>query len=1173
MTILKNSKHKYLIFFLLLALYSEAGASYKNISLGDLQDSLDACMDAKDYAAAITWGTKAVAETEKEFGQKNEEYVKSLHSISEALYYSGEYRRAIDSSLKALNIIEEIKGRDCEEYCLALNDLSFIYEQVGDYESAADFSSRALECGGREMDTNDIVYADMVSRAAYLNFIFGNMNEADELYSEHIKLIRNILPDSSAGIALRLFDCAKFYSSIAQNDSAEALFEEAIAIFKKEFSGDKKFLISKLSNIAEHYRNLNNNEYAEKYYIESLSICRTAYEGDNDILLTSINNLGMHYLDKGAFASAEPLLLEAADMGRRLYKDNKDELAIILNNLAYFYFKTGRFTLAESLYKEGLELSRDTFNKDSPELATHLNNVAVFYMQTANYKKAEPLMREALKIREFVFQSAHPDLAQSLSNMASIYKNIGQYDKAEELYQQALDMKRQIYKGIHPGIALSMNELAACLELEGEYFRADSLYSAALAMKKELYKGPHPDLALGIGNVAGFYEKYFPDMDSESMFLQSANMLMEIYKDGHPYLATAVNNLAMHYYREKNFKKAYPLIKESMNMRERLFSSMHPDLAKSYHLMALYFEAMKNFAGAEVYYKKEIEVYKKILHNYFSSLSEKEKKSFWETLRLYFEGFYSFAIERRYENPKILSDMFNYHLIAREMLFNASEKVKGRILNSGDKHLIEMHKLWQEKREMLANLYKMPESELKNSGININDIEEEINELGKYLSLRSEAFAGAFGKNFTDWVDIKNKLKKGESYVSIIRFRLKRDEDFTDTVFYAALIIDSKSIEHPRLALLENGAELEGEAIRQYRELIEKQKKKSYNTAKLKNRMKPLYKLFWKEIDEMIEERQTIFLSLDGVYHQLNLNTLVNPETNNYLIEETDIRIITSVNDLLSLDKDERKNKPSKAALFGDPQFRMSREERWAMASELNNDKKESSANRMDIPYIERSGIAPLPGTRVEIEKIGETMKSLNWNVKEFLGESAIEEALKSLDNPKVLHIATHGKFLKNIKRKKKFFNIGAADLSEHPLLRSMLFFSGAEESLSEKKTSNKSGFQVEDGILTAYEAMNLNLDSVELVTLSACETGLGAIKNGDGVYGLQKAFQIAGAKTLIMSLWTVSDKATQELMTDFYEKWLSGMSKREAFRRAQFDLKKKYPGFYYWGAFVMIGQ
>jgi CHAT domain-containing protein len=179
--------------------------------------------------------------------------------------------------------------------------------------------------------------------------------------------------------------------------------------------------------------------------------------------------------------------------------------------------------------------------------------------------------------------------------------------------------------------------------------------------------------------------------------------------------------------------------------------------------------------------------------------------------------------------------------------------------------------------------------------------------------------------------------------------------------------------------------------------------------------------------------------------------------------------------------------------------------------------------------------------------------------------KEATEENIKALQKPTILHIATHGFFINKIPSSKVTTMQEAEDRSllENPFLRSGLLLAGCQNpQLGE-----------EDGILSAEEAMNLNLEGTELVILSACETGLGDIQNGEGVYGLQRAFRQAGAKTLIMSLWKVSDEATQLLMVTFYENLLAGKSKREAFKMAQLKLKEKYNEPFYWGAFVMVGE
>jgi CHAT domain-containing protein len=223
--------------------------------------------------------------------------------------------------------------------------------------------------------------------------------------------------------------------------------------------------------------------------------------------------------------------------------------------------------------------------------------------------------------------------------------------------------------------------------------------------------------------------------------------------------------------------------------------------------------------------------------------------------------------------------------------------------------------------------------------------------------------------------------------------------------------------------------------------------------------------------------------------------------------------------------------------------------------------------------YGESDEILPLPGTKKELEDINLILKGAGIKTKLEMGAEATEESVKDLKSPGLVHIATHGFFMPdiNISDDSPVFGIEPSAAREKPMLRSGILLKGAAyafEGIDQKEIS-----EVNNGVLTAYEVMNLDFDKTSLVVLSACETGLGDLKTGEGVYGLQRAFLVAGADALIMSLWKVNDDATQKLMTAFYKNLSASGNYKQAFKNAQLSLKKEYSDPYFWGAFVIIEQ
>jgi CHAT domain-containing protein len=269
------------------------------------------------------------------------------------------------------------------------------------------------------------------------------------------------------------------------------------------------------------------------------------------------------------------------------------------------------------------------------------------------------------------------------------------------------------------------------------------------------------------------------------------------------------------------------------------------------------------------------------------------------------------------------------------------------------------------------------------------------------------------------------------------------------------------------------------------------------------------------------------------------LNTLKQPD-GNYVISQFDLVTIGNSKDLIELKRKKPKVPKKNATLLGFPDY-----------------------GPGDIPV--------LPGTKVEIDGISKVLKASGYQVKQFTQKLATEANLKSVQGPTLMHIATHGYFLKDVENMGSAFGISLENANDNPLLRSGLMLAGAGTTVSGKRMPNLESN--DNGILTAYEAMNLNLEGTDLIILSACETGLGDIKAGEGVYGLQRAFLVAGADALIMSLWKVDDAATQQLMSNFYTSWIKLGNKQKAFKQAQMQLMAKYKDPYYWGAFVMMGM
>lgn len=496
----------------------------------------------------------------------------------------------------------------------------------------------------------------------------------------------------------------------------------------------------------------------------------------------------------------------------------------------------------------------------------------------------------------------------------------------------------------------------------------------------------------------------------------------------------------------------------------------------------------------------------------------------------------------------------DFQLFTKSLLLSATQKIRQNI--ESDSVLAPVFSDWTDARERLAWAYTQPKADLETQKISIPALETRADSLEKIIARSRADFAAASLRGPFGWQDVRAKLRPGEAALEIARFHEYRIEK-TDTVRYAIFIITPAMRDKPAVVFLPNGERIEQILTEKYLAECAAPGGKGATTD--------LYEAVWEPLEPFLKDANRVFVSADGAFHKINLAALRRLD-GRFLAEKIDIRPVFSLRDIGQQTPNLTQNRT--ALLVGNPAFSTQNEQGTDVASRSRSLTETDSLPLLRaLSELRGLHLEPLPGSQKEVEELSSLLQRNGWQTTLVTGENASETAVKSVQNPKLVHLATHGYFLSNERS-------GTAGLSRgvvqrNPMLRSMLFFAGAQNTLDRKSGPTPDG---DDGVLTAFEAQNLDLAGTELVVLSACQTALGKLQNGEGVYGLQRALRIAGAQNLLLSLWDVDDAVGREFMRIFYEKWLGGADKAAAFRAAQLAIKAKYPQPFYWAGFVLIG-
>lgn len=1092
---------------------------------------------------------KKALELEQKSSKSSPQYLQILNDLARLEFLKGNSHIAENYQRTALENMEKGKGKNSTDYANALVNLASLLKSQGKNAQAEKTYQQALQTLKTLKQEKSPLTLQINANLADLYASEKRFDQAIKLYEQVLPQQKEILGEENPAYWLSLANLADCYVSRKEYKKAKPLYETLINI---PSASNSTLFPRWLINLGGFYYETGAYQEAETFFETALQTYEEKLAGQEAPYIEALENLANLYKNEGRYSEAEKIYLQALNACKKAFGEKHFIYAGLQNNLANLYKSLGRFEEAEKIYKQNLQLLAGQ-GEETLQYAQILNDIAVLYRDAGKFAETEPLLSKALAIRKKLLGEKSAEYAETLQNIASLYKLMGRYQEAANEYQRVLSIRKEILGELHPDYATTLNALASLYKKTNNLDKAEPLYLEALNIRKAAFGEENPEYAFSLDNLANFYQNTNQYQKGENIYKQALAIRKKIYGTSHPIYAGSLNNLAVLYEKNKQLAQAENLYKEALTIFKATLGNKHPNYIATLNNLAMVLEEQQKYDQATPAFRELAANTLEQIQRNFSTLSESEKRQFFAANKPFLDNFILFAANSQLRKAKdyvsLMEEAFQLQVATKGIVLNSTGKARKEILNSNDTKLIAMYEEWLKIREMIAKLYNTGTAELKRRNINLDSLENKVKALEKDLAAKSKSFNEAFNTKLFTWKDVQAKLKDQE-----VLFEITRIQGEKGKAFYVVFVIKKNTKNTPEVLIINNGIELE-ESLAFYK-----------NSVKFRKEDKESYAVYWKPFEPLLNDVKKVYFSGDGVFTQINPATLLNTETKKYVLEQYGIALITSSKDLL-----QNKTNPTlagKVVLVGNPTYQIQGTADIRNTVDLDN---------QDSFWLRNSTFASLPATQVEIEGIEKVLQgNKGLQIRKMLGKEATEANIKNeFTQTQLIHIATHGFFIPSKyddDTKGKVINLDNEDKEEgqdDPMLRSGLVFAGVTDYFrSEKRNQNE-----EDGILTAYEVMNQKLDNTALVVLSACETGLGKVQAGEGVYGLQRAFKIAGTQSLMMSLWKVDDAATQELMQSFYEEWAKDNNKAQAFEKAQNKLKEKYKHPYYWGAFVMIGE
>jgi tetratricopeptide (TPR) repeat protein len=1029
--------------------------------------------------------------------------------------------KSIEYYEKSLNISQEIGDKMNISICFV--NLSFIYKVQRNYTKAKEYIEKSIKIN-EELKNKEGISTCLLN--------LGNVYKAEndypkaiEYYEKSLKIVQEL--DNKSGMA-------KCYNNLGIMFHYQSDYSKAIEYYEKSLKineelGDKSRISSGLNNLGMVFEDLGDYLKATEYYLKSLKINEEILDSNGiGICLLSVGNM---MKNQGNYYKSIEYLSKALKLFESL-NDIKG-IAASYNNLGIVFENQGDFPKAFEYYEKALTINKEIGEKGGISIC--LNNLGNVFDSQGDYEKAIIYFEKSIKLKEEIEDKN--GIANVGLNLAIVFKNKNEYSQAVKYLENSLKIKEET--GDKNGISLCLKNLASVFDPQGNSSKAIQYLEKSLKIDEELDD-----------------------------------------KNG---ISICFNNLGLAYYNQQNYIKAIEYFKKSNKICEEI--GMFSELANNYPNLALVYAKQQKYYEAIPLYLNAVRMKRKLIEDNFGTLSEKEKGFFLEKTGNVFNTFNEFASISKIDS--VIAQCYNNILLIKGLLLQSNRGLVDAISKSADTNLTNTYWRFKKLRTDIADLYSMPINE---RGVNLDSLENIANTEERKLVLLSRDY-NMIKKQFNNkWVDVKTALKKDDAAIEFVKinceillndlpvqmdtiknFKGIRDslvfkKEKKDSTFYAAFIV-RPGYKNPKMISLFDEKNL----VAILNKMTNNRGVQVLDQPVTKEKSRELYDLIWLPMEKELNGVKTIYYSPDGLLNKVSFAALSSSE-NKFLFDIYNLKTLSSTRDLISVNKSLYVKPDFTCSIYGGIQYNLAAEKL------INNAKKYKPENNNEMALNEKTENKdirrggewnPLSGTLVEAEKIQKEFQKEKISPNLFTGENANEESFKSLSSksPDIIHIATHGFYFSGDLSNNKITEEGNNfKTNKNPLFRSGLIMAGANRAwLGDSPIDG-----VDDGILTAFEVSNLDLSNTKLVVLSACETGLGDIKGSEGVYGLQRAFKMAGVQYLIVTLWEIRDEVTVEFMNTFYEQWLKGKEIHDAFKLAQVEMRKKYEA-NFWAAFVLV--